>query len=150
MSSIEAAIEVLRSQNPPRYAATAREFNVDRNTLMRRFKGLHQSMAEYHADGDSLLNTGQSQYLVKYINIFTDRGIPPTHRMIRNFAFNLSQTWPGKNWTYRWVKRNSKHLSSGYIQAFELERKKADNSYQYSLYFDLVSGPESGSYPTKL
>ena len=129
MSSIDAAITVLKSQDPPKYSQVAREFNVDLNTLMRRFKGTHQSRTEYHENHDSLLNKGQQQYLVHYINKLTDRGIPPTHRMVRNFAHNIAKKEPGKNWSLRFVQKYSKVLDSGYLKAFEMARKKADNCY---------------------
>ncbi|PGG97498.1 hypothetical protein AJ79_09168, partial [Helicocarpus griseus UAMH5409] len=36
--AIQSAIDVLKSQEVPKYAAVAKEFNLNRVTLMRRFK----------------------------------------------------------------------------------------------------------------
>ena len=38
-AAIEAAIADLESQKAPNYAATAKKFDIDRKTLIRRYKG---------------------------------------------------------------------------------------------------------------
>ncbi|KAN0085067.1 hypothetical protein V8E54_001534 [Elaphomyces granulatus] len=44
--AMEKAIEVLKSQETPKYAEVARQFNLSRHTLMRRFKGQTLPRAE--------------------------------------------------------------------------------------------------------
>ena len=88
----------------------------------------------------SLLTKQQQKNLVSYINKLTERGIPPTHAMIRNFAHDIYGKWPGKNWVYRFVQAHEKDLKSRYLSGADLSRKKADSAYQYYLYFKLVCG----------
>ncbi len=50
----------------------------------------------------------------------------------------MTRSRPTPN-TYEFVRRHSDILQSKFLQEADLERKKADNAYQYQLYFDLVS-----------
>ena len=128
MGSIDAAIDDLASQSAPNIAATATKHDVDRSTLSRRWRGKTGSR-EDHVDSMSLLTKQQQKNLVSYINKLTERGIPPTHAMIRNFAYDICGKWPGKNWVYRFVQAHEKVLKSGYLFGVDLSRKKADNVY---------------------
>ncbi len=87
----------------------------------------------------SILSNQQEKELIRYINKLTERGILSLNAMIRVFAYNISGKQPGKNWFYEFVQRHSDILQSKFLQEADLERKKADNAYQYQLYFDLVS-----------
>ena len=137
MKPIELALAALESQGVIDYSATAREFGVDRTTLSRRHRGLTSSR-DSATDSCSLLTKQQQKELVTYINNLTAKGLPPTHSMVRNFAQDICKKRPGKNWVYRWVKAQENSLSSGFLQGADLDRKKADNLYQYQLYFELV------------
>jgi hypothetical protein len=59
--------------------------------------------------------------------------------MVRNFAHDICQKWPGKNWVYRFIQTHEKTLKSAYLNGADLSRKKADNEHEYRLYFELVS-----------
>ncbi len=59
--------------------------------------------------------------------------------MIHVFAYNISEKQSGKNWFHEFVQRHSDILQSKFLQEADLKRKKANNAYQYQLYFDLVS-----------
>ena len=139
MGLIDAAICDLESQDAPNITATAKRHNVDRSTLSRRWRG-KTSSREDHIDSISLLTKQQQKNLISYINKLTERGIPPTNAMVRNFAHDICQKWPGKNWVYRFIQANEKVLKSGYLCGADLSRKKADNVHQYRLYFELVGG----------
>ncbi len=131
-------IEALKSQDPPEYSATAREFKVDKSTLRRRYLGLtaeNRGLQEH----SSLLTFQQEKDLVKYINTLTVRGTPPTGAMLRRFACELAHKSPGKNWLSRFISRHLDDLKSSYLTGLDQNRKKADNYYEYKLYFDLVS-----------
>ena len=138
MDSIEAALANLALQESPNYAETARKFNVNRCTLSRRHRGITTSVKEGR-QSRSILSSQQQKALISYINKLTERGIPPTNAMIRVFAYNISGNRPGKNWSYSFVQTHKDVLQSKVLQGADLDRKKADNAYQYQLYFKLVS-----------
>lgn len=137
MDSIEAALRALALQDKPNISATAKLHGVDRTTLSRRWRGKTNGRDQY-IDSVSLLTKQQQKNLVLYINKLTERGIPPTNAMVRNFAHDICGIWPGKNWVFRFVDTHKNILKSGYLQGSDLSRKKADNAYQYRLYFELV------------
>ena len=58
--------------------------------------------------------------------------------MVWNFAEDVIKKRPGKNWAYKFVKWHQKVLKSGFLVVADLSHKKADNAYQYTLYFKLV------------
>jgi len=138
MTSIEAALADLALQDSPNYTATAKKFNINRSTLSRRHRDKTASVKE-SKQTTSILSNQQEKELIRYINKLTERGIPSPNAMIRVFAYNISGKQPGKNWSYEFVRRHSDILQSKFLQGADLERKKADNAYQYQLYFDLVS-----------
>lgn len=140
MGSIEAALTALKSQNPPNYNATAKEYGVNRTTLSRRHRGITGSTRELH-DSISILTKQQEKTLVEYINKLTNRGLPPTTSMVLNFAADIGKHRPNRCWVARFVKRHSNELQSGFLSGFDLSRKKADNYYQYSLFFEQVCNP---------
>ncbi len=138
MTSIEAALADLALQDSSNYTATAKKFNINRSTLSRR----HRSKTAFVKESKqttSILSNQQEKELIRYINKLIERGIPSLNAMIRVFAYNISGKQPGKNWSYEFVRRHSDVLQSKFLQEADLERKKADNVYQYQLYFDLVS-----------
>lgn len=137
MGSIENALAAIASQERPNYAATAKEYGVDRTTLSRRHRGVTATRADAR-NISSLLTTQQEKELVNYVNKLTTRGLPPTLSMVRNFAQDICQILPGKSWVHRFVKRHKDQLTSGFLSGQDLSRKKADNIYQYERYFDLV------------
>jgi Tc5 transposase DNA-binding domain len=139
MGSIEAALAALALQNQPNYTATALQYNVDRTTLSRRHRGITRSRVDY-IDELSLLTQYQQKTLVDYINVLTERGIPPTNTMVRTFAYDISGKWPGKNWVYRFVDAHNDVLQSGYLQGADMSRTKADNIRQYERFFEMVCG----------
>jgi hypothetical protein len=51
-----------------------------------------------------ILNQGQAEALLHHIRHLTDKGLPPTHDMLRNFAHEISGVEPGKCWLYQFVK----------------------------------------------
>jgi hypothetical protein len=141
MRPIDAAISDLASQDVPNIRATAEKHHVNRSTLSRRWRRKTGSW-EDHIDSMWLLTKQQQKNLVAYINKLTERGIPPTNAMVRNFAHDIYKKWPGKNWVYRFVHAYQNVLKSRYLCGADLSRHKADNIYQYRYYFKLVCVPE--------
>ncbi len=85
MSSIEAALTTITSQEAPNYAAVAKKYGYDKNTLSRRHRGI-TSLKIDTRNSKNLLSIQQQKDLINYINKFTTRGLPPTQIIIANFA----------------------------------------------------------------
>ena len=128
MSSIEAALRDLALEDKPNITTIAESHTVHRSTLSRRWRGKTKGRDQY-IDSVSLLTKQEQKNLVLYINKLTERGIPPTNAMVRNFAHDICGNWPGKNWVARFVHTHKNTLKSGYLQGADLSRKKADNAY---------------------
>ena len=128
MSSIDAALYNLASQDILNIAMTAQKYDIDRSTLSRRWNGKTASREDY-INSQSLLTKQQQKNLITYINKLTERGIPPTNAMVRNFAYDIYQKWPDKNWVYRFIQTHKNVLKSSYLSGIDLSRKKADNLY---------------------
>ena len=141
MGSIDEALAALSLQDVPNYTATAKEFRVNRSTLSRRHRG-KTAVKGSKPCSTALLSNEQQRGLVSYINELTNLGIPPTTTMVRQFACDISGKRPGKNWVYRFIQSERNALQSAYLKGVDLHRKKADNIYQYKLYFDLVCNPD--------
>ncbi len=138
MTSIEAALADLALQKSSNYTATAKKFNINRSTLSRRHRSII-AFVKKSKQTTSILSNQQEKELIRYINKLIERDISSLNVMIRVFAYNISEKQSGKNWSYEFVRRHSDILQSKFLQEADLERKKADNAYQYQLYFDLVS-----------
>jgi hypothetical protein len=108
-----------------------------RTTIARREQGKTRTRHEYR-ESKQLLSAPQELVLVKEINRLTNQGLPPTCAMVRNFAEYILKKRPGERWSSEFVKRHSKILKSGFLAGADLNRKKADNAFQYTLYFELV------------
>ena len=58
--------------------------------------------------------------------------------MVRVFAWEICQKWPGVNWVSRFVLSHKDELRSAYLSGFDLKRKKADNYFLIKKYFEIV------------
>jgi hypothetical protein len=137
MDQIELAIEHLKLHDTDDISTTARLFNVNRSTLSRRFNGVTNpaSMAQQNS---RFLNNPQEQELLKYINQLTDKGIPPTVSMVRNFAGDIAGKLPGKCWSQRFCTRHQDKIKSGYLKNLDSQRSKADSAVSYGYFFALL------------
>jgi hypothetical protein len=108
-----------------------------RTTISRREQGKTRTRHEYR-ESKQLLSAPQELVLVREINRLTDQGLPPTCAMVRNFAEYVVKKRPGERWPSQFVKRHSKTLKSAFLVGADLNRKKADNTFEYKLYFELV------------
>ncbi|KAM4067688.1 Tc5 transposase DNA-binding domain-containing protein [Hirsutella rhossiliensis] len=122
----EAIIE-LQSQDRPKYAETARRYNIDKSTLWRRFKGKTASNHDANSYSRQKLTSAQEEILIGHVNKLTDRGIPPTPQMLKNIAEEIAGTELGVNWVSRFRKRHHDRLSSLHFQNFfNLLREKIE------------------------
>ena len=88
MDPIQEAIEDLESREPGEeksYTKVAKKHGVSRTTLARRHKGIQETRATEGINRRKL-NTHQEAELVQYIDVLTQKGLPPTRAMIKNFA----------------------------------------------------------------
>jgi hypothetical protein len=97
MDPIDAALAALELQDPPNYTQTAKEFNVIRFTLLWHHWQITRAREDV-MEMKSLLLIQQEKTLLRYINLLTEYGLPPTPQMVRNFTFKISRITPGKNW----------------------------------------------------
>ena len=75
---IAAAIDDLNAQDRPNIAATARKYEVARETLSKRFRGktgLNQEATSYSR---KQLTDAQEETLITYVNKLNNRGFPST------------------------------------------------------------------------
>ena len=85
MASIEAALADLALQDSPNYTQTAKKFNVNRSTLLRRYRGV-TALIKKGWQTTLILSNQQEKTLISYINQLTKRGISSTNTIIRVFA----------------------------------------------------------------
>jgi Tc5 transposase DNA-binding domain len=136
---LELALEDIRKQTSPNWLGTARKFQVDRETLKRRFTGVQQSRSDTNAEFHQCLSTAQEKTLIGYINSLTDRGLPPTSQIVYNMAIELAKRPINKNWVSDFVKRYKDQLSSVYLRIIDNKRVKADSIPSLERFYNLVS-----------
>ena len=141
MEALETALASLELSDSIDYPQTAKEYGVDANTLRRRHKGKQVSRHQAAFESKSLLTETQEQVLISHIKRLSERGIPPTSQMVRNFAVEIGKKRPGKNWIYGFNKRHTDELDSRYLKGFDFNRKHADRLESYQAWFQLVSKP---------
>jgi hypothetical protein len=78
---IDKALAALALQDPPNYSRTAEEYEVDRSTLSRRYRGICVSKQQAN-ELQSLLFFQQQIELINHINKLSEAGIPPTPAMV--------------------------------------------------------------------
>ena len=139
MEALEAALASLELSDSVNYPQTAKEYGVDPDTLRRRHQGKQVSRHQATFESRSLLTEAQEQVLISHIKRLTERGIPPTPQMVRNFAAEIGKKRPGKNWVYEFNRRHADELDSRYLKGFDFNRKHADRLESYEAWFQLVS-----------
>ena len=137
-AAIAKAIVDLKTQTTPRYTATAKKYEISRETLRKRFLGQTVSRMEAHLDSQGHLNLSQEKALVDRINTLSLRGLPPTPENVRNLASELCGEVVGEHWVPRFVKRHQNQLTSVYMKGIDFARRIADHPRHFEHYFNLV------------
>ena len=135
---IAEAIADLKSQDRPNIAATARKYQLARETLSKRFRGETRSIQDANSYVRQQLTQTQEETLIEYVNKLNDRGFPPTPQILKNIAESIARTSLGHNWVARFCKRHRTRLASIYLRTIDHKRKLADNSHHFQYFFDLV------------
>ena len=137
MEAIDKALQCLNLSDNPNISTVAKQYNVNRATLSRRYRGVTASKTVKHQN-QQFLSPTQERRLVKYINELTRRLILPTPAMICNFARDIARKEPSRGWSQRFCKRWSHVLDTRYLNTMDNARQKADSKRSYELYFDLM------------
>src|SRR3954447_21401901 len=109
---ISEALEILRKNPKQKIKPLARQFGVDYQRLRRRVLGGTSQLNRRPAH--KRLTEDQERAIILWMNDLDDRGIPPTVRMIQNYADKVLQNMHpgadnppqlGDRWVYRFLKR---------------------------------------------
>lgn len=139
VAPLDAALADLKLQDVPNIRGTARKFGVIESTLRRRHKGQTVSAQEASHVHKQRLSPAEERALIDQINDLTDRGIPPTVSMVRNFAEEMIEASVGKNWAANFVRRHNDQLKSLYLRNIDNSRIKAEYVPMFKRYFEGVS-----------
>jgi hypothetical protein len=137
---MQAAIEAIESREDgasSSYRKVAEEFNVNRTTLSRRHQGSQATNEETQQDRQKL-SPQQEEELIKYIDVITERGLPPTRAMLQNFASSVAESPCSERWVDRFLHRHKDSVTMRWATGMDRDRHQADSGDNYRLYFDLI------------
>ena len=136
---MDSALAALRAKEGKNVLATAKAHDVERMTLKRRYDGTHLSHAQAASMYRRKLNDAQEEELVRYIKELTDKGLPPTSKMIKNIAEEIACDSVGKNWIEGFLKRHENELTSRHLANIDFRRKKCERKDFFETFYQLVS-----------
>ena len=113
--AIELALADLNSQKRPNYKATAEKYLIERTTLARRHRGIAVSRKQSVSLHKKKLTDVQEQELLKHINKLSDRGLPPTPKIVENLVYEITKEPIGPNWVDRFCERYKEEIKSIYL-----------------------------------
>jgi hypothetical protein len=134
------AAAAIDSQNEGKifsYQKTATEFGIDKETLHRQHQGL-QTTSAGAAQNRQKLRPQQEKELVRYIQGLTDNRLPPTHKMVPNFAEEIAKEPCSDQWVDRFLHCNNTTLTSQWTTSIDCSRACTDTEDRYCQYFELL------------
>ena len=134
------ALAELALQDEPNINGTANKHGLSRTTLRARFYSIHRSRAEAASLYSRNLTDAQEEVLIGHINRLTNRGIPPTTQMVRNFAEEIIQEEVGHCWTSNFVNRHKDRLHSKYLRTIDRKRFTAESTALFQEFYAKVCG----------
>jgi hypothetical protein len=140
MAPIDNAIAAIKRLGPGKhfsYRKVAKDFNIQRSTLRRRYQGLCAPRAG-EAQNRQKLSPQQELQLVQYIEDLTEQELPPTRVMIQNFGSDIAGVACSDAWVSQFLRRNKHLLTSKWTSGMDCNRHKADSKDKYKAYFDLL------------
>ncbi|KAF1966290.1 hypothetical protein BU23DRAFT_593294 [Bimuria novae-zelandiae CBS 107.79] len=140
MAPIDDAIAAYNAQEPGKklsYGQFAKMFSVSVTTLRRRQQGSQQSRTTKDLN-QRALSPQQEQALLQHIDKLTERRLPPTREMMRNFASVIAHQEISESWVSRFLHRNNDRIVLKWSKAMDAVRHHADSYLKYRLYFDLL------------
>ena len=102
---LELATTELAKHDKLNYMARVKRHGEARVTLRERFLGQTLWKQVAASKYRQRLTFVKEETLIKHINSLTDRGLPPTSRIVRNRAEEMTGGPVGKSWTGDFVKR---------------------------------------------
>ena len=81
---LQAALASLQLQDKPNYPKVAKQFSVNQTTLSQQYCYITKLYLNIHDNKHFLLHI-QLKALIKYINDFIKRKLPPTNTIVYNF-----------------------------------------------------------------
>jgi hypothetical protein len=133
-----AAFAALDLQERLNYSQIAKQYKLERSTLAKRYKGQTVSRQVFLSESRQCLTIAQEEALIEQINKLTDRHIPPTSQMVKNFAEEMIGRQVGKNWTQGFIRRHDSKLKSIYLRNIDHCRTKAEYAPVFQYFYDLV------------
>ncbi|KAF1964427.1 hypothetical protein BU23DRAFT_604805 [Bimuria novae-zelandiae CBS 107.79] len=140
MAPIDDAIAAYNAQEPGKklsYGQFAKMFSVSVTTLRRRQQGSQQSRTTKDLN-QRALSPQQEQALLQHIDKLTERRLPPTREMMRNFASVIAHQEISESWVSRFLHRNNDRIVLKWSKAMDAVRHHADSYLKYRLYFNLL------------
>ena len=101
-TDIAAALAALRAAEKPNISQVARDYNIERTRLSKLFRGKISTLKDYNADRQ-FLSPQQDRTLLELVKRLTNNSLPPTLKLVRQFAKDLSRSLPRKNWPHHWL-----------------------------------------------
>ncbi len=98
-----AAFAALDLQETPNYSQVAKKYELEWTTLSKRYKGQTVSRKVFLSESWQCLTEVQEEALIEQINKLTDKHIPPTSQMVKNFAEEIIGREVRKNWTQGFI-----------------------------------------------
>jgi hypothetical protein len=132
-------IESLKEEEDFSYTEVATRHGLHRSTLSRRHRGVTRPHQVKISDQQKL-TPEQEVELVQYIKGLTERHLPPTREMIRNFASTIAKEPVSESWVTRFINRHSIHLISHWTAGMDSNRHNADSEDKYRLHFEYLHG----------
>lgn len=77
--------------------------------------------------------------MISQIDRLTDRGMPPTCQMVKNFAEEIIEDSVRKNWTSDFVRRHKDKLENLYLTNIDNKRMKSEYAPSFERFYDLVN-----------
>ena len=136
--AIELALADLNSQERPNYKATAEKYSIDRTTLARWHQGRSVSRQESVSLHKKKLTDVQERELLGHINKLSDRGLPPTPKIVENLVYEITKEPVGDTWVNQFCKRYKNEIKSIYLWRIDQRHQVADNSIHFEHYFGQV------------
>ena len=113
----------------PFYRDAAKIWGVSWGTWRRR----HQGSQATHTGAASHKQKFNEQELelLRYVKEITEKVLPPTRAMIRNFGSAVAQDPCSDCWVFQCLEQNKAHLTSKWTIKMGRHRIKADNKDRY-------------------
>jgi hypothetical protein len=136
--AIDAAVAAIKRGEFPDYSSVARIFGCDCTSISKRIRLLTRIWKEADSFSRQCLTDTQEQVLIDRINYLSERQMPPTSYIVKNFAEEIRGESVGKNWTGQFIQRYRKVLKSMYLRNIDNLRVSAEYALVFELFYNTV------------